>query len=73
MKSIAKKVLAVLVFAITTAVSVFGQNGFSYQAVIRNDKGELVVDKQVVVKLLKLFFVYINFASYFTPHTVIVV
>ncbi len=50
MKTIAKKVFAVLALAITTVASVFGQNGFSYQAVIRNAEGELVANKQIVAK-----------------------
>ncbi|MBP5667473.1 MAG: hypothetical protein J6X32_04910, partial [Salinivirgaceae bacterium] len=36
--------------AITTAVSALGQNGFAYQAVIRDANGELVTNKQVEVK-----------------------
>ena len=50
MKRIAAKFLAVMAMAITTTASVFGQNGFSYQAVIRNAEGELITNKQVEVK-----------------------
>ncbi len=39
-----------MAMAIGTAVSVFGQNGFSYQAVIRDAEGVLVTNKQVEVK-----------------------
>ena len=39
-----------MAMTITTAMSVFGQNGFSYQAVIRNAEGELITNKQVEVK-----------------------
>ena len=50
MKKLAVKVFAVLAIAITTAVSAFGQNGFAYQAVIRDANGELVTNKSVEVK-----------------------
>ena len=39
-----------MAMAIGTAVSVFGQNGFSYQAVIRDAEGVLVTNKQVEVR-----------------------
>ena len=50
MKKLALRFLAVMAVAITTAVSALGQNGFAYQAVIRDANGELVTNKQVEVK-----------------------
>ena len=50
MKKLFTKFFAVMAMAIGTAVSVFGQNGFSYQVVIRDAEGVLVTDKQVEVK-----------------------
>ncbi len=50
MKKLALRFLAVMAIAITTAVSALGQNGFAYQAVIRDANGELVTNKQVEVK-----------------------
>ena len=51
MKKLALRFLAVMAVAITTAVSALGQNGFAYQAVIRDANGELVTNKQVEVKV----------------------
>ena len=50
MKKLFTKFFAVMAMAIGTAVSVFGQNGFSYQAVIRDAEGVLVTNKQVEVR-----------------------
>ena len=50
MKKLAVRFLVIMAIAITNAVSVFGQNGFAYQAVIRDANGELVTNKQVEVK-----------------------
>ena len=50
MKKLAVRFLAIMAIAITNAVSVFGQNGFAYQAVIRDANGGLVTNKQVEVK-----------------------
>ncbi|MBR6081870.1 MAG: InlB B-repeat-containing protein [Salinivirgaceae bacterium] len=50
MKKLALRFLAVMAIAITTAVSALGQNGFAYQAVIRDANGELVTNKQVEMK-----------------------
>ncbi len=54
MKKLMVKALAVLAFVITTAVSALGQNGFAYQAVIRNANGELVANKGIVAKFTLL-------------------
>ena len=43
-----------MAIAITTAASTFGQNGFAYQAVIRNAEGQLITNKQVDVKFTLL-------------------
>ena len=50
MKKVTVLLFAVMTMAITTAVSAFGQNGFAYQAVIRDANGGLVTNKQVEVK-----------------------
>ena len=50
MKKLTVRLFAVMAMALTTAMSVFGQNGFSYQAVIRNAEGKLITNKQVEVK-----------------------
>ena len=50
MKKLAAKFMAVMAFAITTATSVLGQNGFAYQAVIRNANGELITNQLVDLK-----------------------
>ncbi|MBQ4231238.1 MAG: hypothetical protein II671_06780, partial [Salinivirgaceae bacterium] len=49
MKKLFAKFFAVMAMAIGTAVSVFGQNGFTYQAVIRDSEGVLVTGRQVEV------------------------
>ena len=54
MKKLAVRFFAVLAIAISTAVSTFGQNGFAYQAVIRDGDGKLVSNKQVEVKFTLL-------------------
>ena len=54
MKKLAVRFFAVLAIAISTAVSTFGQNGFAYQAVIRDGDGKLVSNKQVEIKFTLL-------------------
>ena len=50
MKKVTVLLFAVMTMAITTAASALGQNGFAYQAVIRDANGGLVTNKQVEVK-----------------------
>ena len=50
MKKLFTKFFVVMAMAIASGVSAFGQNGFSYQAVIRNVDGELITNKQVEVR-----------------------
>ena len=55
MKSMLKKMVAVFCLLVAMVATTEAQNSFAYQAVIRNAKGELVINKEVSMRFSLLF------------------